>query len=163
MKHHDIQTHVFIFSTYRNVPKFSDRQVWANSADPDLTAPRRSSLIRVYTVCNSGCTFWMHYSKEKSSCSIFRVITANFLGVRNFFGFLRYTFFKHCCGIQYAMGVIWRQRHISIVTTVLISKCRFNERWSIFKYCCFYVEHEFILCIIVLLLNDYLYYGQFHY
>ena len=26
----------------------------------------------------------MHYSKEKSSCSIFRVITANFLGVRNF-------------------------------------------------------------------------------
>ena len=25
---------------YRNVPKFSDRQVWANSADPDLTAPR---------------------------------------------------------------------------------------------------------------------------
>ena len=25
---------------YRNVPKFSDRQVWANSADPDQTAPR---------------------------------------------------------------------------------------------------------------------------
>ena len=24
---------------YRNVPKFSDRQVWANSADPDQTAP----------------------------------------------------------------------------------------------------------------------------
>ena len=22
---------------YRNVPKFSDRQVWANSADPDQT------------------------------------------------------------------------------------------------------------------------------
>ena len=26
--------------TYRNDPKFSDRQVWANSADPDQTAPR---------------------------------------------------------------------------------------------------------------------------
>ena len=26
--------------TYRNVPKFSDRQVWANSVDPDQTAPR---------------------------------------------------------------------------------------------------------------------------
>ena len=26
----------------------------------------------------------MHYSEEKSSCSTFRVITANFLGVRNF-------------------------------------------------------------------------------
>ena len=25
---------------YRNVSKFSDRQVWANSADPDQTAPR---------------------------------------------------------------------------------------------------------------------------
>ena len=25
---------------YRNVPKFSDRQVWTNSADPDQTAPR---------------------------------------------------------------------------------------------------------------------------
>ena len=25
---------------YRNNPKFSDRLVWANSADPDQTAPR---------------------------------------------------------------------------------------------------------------------------
>ena len=25
---------------YRNFPKFSDRQVWADSADPDQTAPR---------------------------------------------------------------------------------------------------------------------------
>ena len=25
---------------YHNVPKFSDRQYWANSADPDQTAPR---------------------------------------------------------------------------------------------------------------------------
>ena len=25
---------------YRNDPKFTDRQVWANSADPDQTAPR---------------------------------------------------------------------------------------------------------------------------
>ena len=27
------------FEVYRNVSKFSDRQVWANSADPDQTAP----------------------------------------------------------------------------------------------------------------------------
>ena len=32
---------------YRNDPKFLDRYAWANSADPDQTAP---SLIRVYTV-----------------------------------------------------------------------------------------------------------------
>ena len=61
---------------YHNVPKFSDRQVWANSADPDQTVPR--GLIRVYTVCNSLCIFWMHYCKEKPSCSSFRVITTNF-------------------------------------------------------------------------------------
>ena len=60
---------------YRNVPKFSDRQIWTNSANPDQTAP---NLIRVFTVCNSLCIFWMHYSKEKPSCSTFRVITANF-------------------------------------------------------------------------------------
>ena len=58
--------------TYRNV---SDRQVWANSADPDQTA---CSLIRVYTVCSSLCIFWMHYSKKTPSCSTFRVITINF-------------------------------------------------------------------------------------
>ena len=27
-------------SYYRNDPKFSDRKVWANSADPDQSAPR---------------------------------------------------------------------------------------------------------------------------
>ena len=27
---------------YRNDPKFLDRQVWANSADPDQTAPREA-------------------------------------------------------------------------------------------------------------------------
>ena len=28
------------FLSYRNEPKFSDRWVWANSADPNQTAPR---------------------------------------------------------------------------------------------------------------------------
>ena len=27
-------------NSYRNDPKFSDRYAWANSADPDQTAPR---------------------------------------------------------------------------------------------------------------------------
>ena len=34
--------------------KYSDRQVWANSVDPDQTAPG--------TVRQSVCIFWMHYS-----------------------------------------------------------------------------------------------------
>ena len=33
-----------IGSSYRNDPKFSDRKVWANSADPDQTAPLRLLL-----------------------------------------------------------------------------------------------------------------------
>ena len=68
---------------YRNFPKFSDRQVWANSADPDQTAPR-SSLIRVYTVCHSVCIVWTHYSMVDPHSSNFRVITTIFLGVRIF-------------------------------------------------------------------------------
>ena len=30
---------------YSNDPKFSDRQVWANRADPDLTAPEGANLL----------------------------------------------------------------------------------------------------------------------
>ena len=30
---------------YHIVPKFSDRQVWANSVDPDQTAPRNKSTV----------------------------------------------------------------------------------------------------------------------
>ena len=70
-----------------NDPKFSDRQAWANSADPDQTAPW-SSLIRVYTVCNFLCIFWTHYSKVKPPCSTFRAITANF-PVSKFLGVLQ--------------------------------------------------------------------------
>ena len=65
---------------YCNVPKISDRQIWANSVDPDQTAPH---------CLQSLCTFWMHYSKEKPSCSTFREITANFR-VSKILGFLQY-------------------------------------------------------------------------
>ena len=45
---------------------------------------KRSSLIRVYSVYNSFCIFWTHYSSVKPLCSNFRVITSNFSGVRTF-------------------------------------------------------------------------------
>ena len=67
---------------YRNDPKFSDGYAWANSADPDQTAP--SSLIRVYTVGHSVCIVWTHYSMVDPHSSNFRVIITNFLGVRIF-------------------------------------------------------------------------------
>ena len=66
-------------SEYRNDPKFSDRQAWANSAVPDPT--------RVFTVCHSICIIWTHYSTVKPLFFNFRVITANFSGVRIFRNF----------------------------------------------------------------------------
>ena len=45
-------------------------------------------LIRVYTVCNSLCIVWTHYSMVKPPCSNVRVITANVL-VSEFLGALR--------------------------------------------------------------------------
>ena len=59
--------------------KFLDRQVWANSADPDQTAPRSLHCLQ----------FPLHYSKEKPSCSTFRVITAN-VQVSQILGILQY-------------------------------------------------------------------------
>ena len=72
--------YVYYQSFYNSIPKFSDRQVWESSVGPDQI----SSLIRVYTVCHSVCIFWTHYSMVEPLCSNFRVITANFLGVRIF-------------------------------------------------------------------------------
>ena len=56
---------------FSNDPKFSDRQVWTNSADPDQTAPR-SSLIRVFTVCYSIGIFLTKYPKVLPLCLNFR-------------------------------------------------------------------------------------------
>ena len=59
-----MSTHSILFSDiemkiilYHNDPKFLDKQVLANSADPD----QRSSLIRVFTVCYSICIFLTKY------------------------------------------------------------------------------------------------------
>ena len=45
-----IKTKHNVIQYYRTDPKFLDRWIWANSADPDQT------------VCNSLCIFWTHYS-----------------------------------------------------------------------------------------------------
>ena len=87
------------------------------------------SLIRVYTVCNFLCIFWMHYSKEKSFCSTFRVITANFW-VSEILGCLRY------CKI---LGDVWFFRQISRSeisklrwAIVMILSCPEGVVWSLF-------------------------------
>ena len=72
-----------------------DRLVWANSVDPDRTAPGgavwsdcswRSSLIRVYTVWHSVCIFWTHYCMVQPHGSNFRIMMVIFC-VSQFFLF----------------------------------------------------------------------------
>ena len=58
-------------NSYNRNDQFSDRQVWANSADPG-------------TVSSSICILWLHYSAVKPSCINFSVITANVSGIRIF-------------------------------------------------------------------------------
>ena len=64
---------------YRNNPKYLDRQVWANSVDPDHTASR-SSLIRFYTIF----CFYLHLLDSfihvywKSHCWNFRKVLVSF-------------------------------------------------------------------------------------
>ena len=56
---HSFIENLFPSSAYCNDPKFSDRKVWANSADPDQTAPigafwSVSSLFAI-PFASSGC------------------------------------------------------------------------------------------------------------
>ena len=45
---------IVIGRRYRNDPKFLDRQVWANSADPDQTAPRGRLGLRLGLESDQG-------------------------------------------------------------------------------------------------------------
>ena len=76
--------HTQAFKHYRNDPKFWDRQVWA-----------RSSLIRVYTVCNSVCIFCTYNTKVEPHCLNFRISRAIFLG-SEFLGVLQYFIWGEC-------------------------------------------------------------------
>ena len=58
-------------SEYCNDPKFSDRQAWANTVDPDQTAPNYSDQG---LHCSSF--FLTHCSMVKPNCSNFRLIKA---------------------------------------------------------------------------------------
>ena len=59
---------------YHSCLKFSDRQTWEISVNPNQTA--QGGLIRVYSVWHSISIFWVHYSIVKLHCSNFRISTA---------------------------------------------------------------------------------------
>ena len=57
---------------------FLDWQVWANSVEPDHTAPE-GSIKYVYKECPSVCIFWMHYSMVKTTLFKFKHYYKKFL------------------------------------------------------------------------------------
>ena len=64
---------------YHNDPKFSDRQVWANSVDPEQTAPKEavypgSTLFAIPSALFGHISLYI----TKLHCSNFRIITAIF-------------------------------------------------------------------------------------
>ena len=77
---------------------------------------KRSSLIRVYTVCHSVCFVWTHYSMVEPHSSNFRVITTNFLGVRIF---RKITVFYFWVIMGYIIGVWQGSGHSSKVCVFL--------------------------------------------
>ena len=76
-----------------NDPKFLNREVCANSADPDKTVPSDQTPVRSGSTLSthSVSIIWALYSMVNPHCSIFRIITSIF-GCPNFFDF--YGMFK---------------------------------------------------------------------
>ena len=66
--HHPIQA--LAYNNYRNDPTFTDRVVWANSVDPDQTAPEGTVWSK--SKCHSVSIIWTHYSMVS--------LTVQFLG-----------------------------------------------------------------------------------
>ena len=75
---------VVFFSLYFNKMVLSFRtDSPLQTSDPDRTA-QGSSLMRVYTVCHSICTFWTNFSIDRLLSLNFNMIQQNILGVLKF-------------------------------------------------------------------------------
>ena len=76
----------YFLTLHHNDPKFSGRQVLANHADPDQTGPEPWGAVWSGSTLFAipSASFGRINSMVKPTCSNFRVITANFLGVRIF-------------------------------------------------------------------------------
>ena len=122
---------------YRNVPKFSDRQVLANSADPDQTAPRALHCISV-------CIVWTHFAMVEPHSSNFRVITTNFLGVWIFRKFTVYQVMAFAiCGQLYAwFSDSSVRKHKGSAWKVAVHNFRRNDFWKKFSSYLFYCRNE---------------------
>ena len=85
-----------------NDPKFLDRQVWANSADTDQTAPEGNQPEQgLHFLPNSFYIFWMHYSTKGKTFQILEYLQQYFFMCPNFLELFGYTcicfsFFQFC-------------------------------------------------------------------
>ena len=105
-----------------------DRQVWANSLDPDQTAPSTisdcswRSLIRVYTFCNSTCTSWTHF------CFLFDFMVFFYLSFKTSWRCSIFTGFSCLC-----FFLITTCSLFTTVYTICHSVCIFQTHFSIVK------------------------------
>ena len=74
---------------YHNVPKFSDRQVWANSADPDQTAPRGAVWSGSTLVAIPSASFGCITLRKRDLVQLLEWLQHIF-GVSEYLGNLRY-------------------------------------------------------------------------
>ena len=108
----------------------------------------RLLLIRVYTVCHSVFTVWMHYAVIHPLCTIFRMITTNFPGVQKLRKFTVFLF-----RVNFVFFDLWNHYLVSMLgckelvmgyydkKAVLANKwgymsmfsCNFKSRCSIYK------------------------------
>ena len=96
-----------IYQYYHNNPKFSDRQVWANSVDLDQTVRQEQSDQGLHCL-PFHLHIWVHYSVESNRVQILGWLQQIFL-VSEFLGFLHLFFcriykFIPILGTFYCLG-----------------------------------------------------------
>ena len=115
-------------NNYCNDPKFSDRYAWANSADPDQTAPRGAVWSGSTLFAIPSASFRLFYSIEPHT-SNFRVITTNVLGIQIFRKFMVPEYrvirvlWKYVVEVYGLLKKIKTQKHVIILFMV----CNFQN------------------------------------
>ena len=129
---------------YRTDPKFSDRQVWANSVDLDQTAPRQavwsgSTLFAIAVWSGStlfaiqSASFGCIYSMVKPLCLYFSVITANFSGVRIFRVFMVHSKLSDANGTHFCELLIWYRQAPFFILVLLQLQRKLKEIITMFS------------------------------
>ena len=88
-----------------------------------------------YTVCNSLCIFWLHFSKEMPSYSTFRVITTNFWGVRIFRKITVIPVSQPVLSAELIIYHTWKNSCQPSLSRALSARLTGNNNSTIYRYC----------------------------